>query len=66
MAGKAEKVWEPFPGSQERFLSCPVWEVLLHGNRGGGKSQPLDSLVLYPDGYKFMGNVEIGDNLGSG
>jgi len=63
MAGRAEKVWEPFPGSQERFLSCPVWEVLLHGNRGGGKSQPLDALILYPDGYKFMGNVKIGDKI---
>lgn len=34
-------VWTPFPGSQMRFLSCPVWECLLHGNRGGGKTDVL-------------------------
>lgn len=34
-------VWAPQPGSQERFLSCPLFEVLLHGNRGGGKTDGL-------------------------
>lgn len=36
-------IWEPNPGSQVLFLSCPAWEVLLHGTRGGGKS---DSLLM--------------------
>jgi hypothetical protein len=30
--------WAPMPGSQVAFLSCPVFEVLLHGNRGPGKT----------------------------
>ncbi len=38
---KPKPIWTPFPGSQERFLSCPVWECLLHGNRGGGKTDVL-------------------------
>jgi len=38
--GKAV-VWYPQPGSQEAFLRCPVGEVLLEGNRGGGKTDAL-------------------------
>lgn len=34
-------IWEPLPGSQQRFLSCPFYEVLLEGNRGGGKTDAL-------------------------
>lgn len=60
---KPVKIWEPFPGSQERFLSCPAWEVLLHGNRGGGKAQPLWSKVLTPKGFKFMGDISIGSEV---
>lgn len=33
--------WAPQPGSQEAFLSCPVFECLLEGNRGGGKTDGL-------------------------
>lgn len=33
--------WAPFPGAQRRFMTCPVWECLLHGNRGGGKTDVL-------------------------
>lgn len=60
---KATPVWKPFPGAQERFLSCPAWEVLLHGNRGGGKSQPLWSNILTPEGYKFMGDLSVGSEV---
>jgi hypothetical protein len=38
-----EVVWEPNPGSQVAFLTCPVFEVLLEGTRGGGKT---DSLLM--------------------
>ena len=38
---KPIEIWKPFPGSQKRFLACPVWECLLHGNRGGGKTDVL-------------------------
>lgn len=30
--------WCPQPGSQVAFLTCPIYEVLLEGNRGGGKT----------------------------
>ena len=33
--------WTAQPGSQEAFLSCPVFECLLEGNRGGGKTDAL-------------------------
>ncbi len=38
---KPKVIWEPFPGAQKRFLTCPAWECLLHGNRGGGKTDVL-------------------------
>lgn len=34
-------VWAPQPGSAVSFLSCPVNEVLIEGNRGGGKTDVL-------------------------
>lgn len=34
-------VWAPQPGSQEWFLSCPIFEVLFHGTRGPGKTDAL-------------------------
>ncbi|WP_326657640.1 helicase-related protein [Streptomyces sp. NBC_00385] len=36
---------------------------LLQGEVGSGKAQPLDSLVLTPEGYKAMGNVVRGDEV---
>lgn len=33
--------WMPQPGSQAAFLSCPYWEVLYQGTRGGGKTDAL-------------------------
>lgn len=33
--------WAPQPGSQQAFLACPVFEVLLEGERGGGKTDCL-------------------------
>ena len=50
MAKKKEVVWAPQKGSQELFLSCPLFEVLLAGNRGGGKT---DALVM--DFAQFVG-----------
>lgn len=34
-------LWAPLPGSQNMFLSSPVFETLLEGERGGGKSSIL-------------------------
>lgn len=36
-----EVSWCAQPGSQEAFLSCPDFEVLYSGNRGGGKTDTL-------------------------
>ena len=36
-----EVVWAPLPGSQCAFLECTDIEVLLEGNRGGGKTDTL-------------------------
>lgn len=41
MSRKPNIIWKPWPGSQQRFLSCPVWECLLEGARGGGKTDCL-------------------------
>jgi len=54
-------VWTPNEGSQRDFLTCPADEILLHGNRGGGKAQPLDSLVLCPSGFRKIGDLVVGD-----
>jgi len=32
-------VWRPNKGVQEIFLSCPIQEILLDGNRGWGKTE---------------------------
>lgn len=34
-------IWQPLPGSQTSFLTCPVFEALLEGTRGGGKTDAL-------------------------
>lgn len=31
-------VWQPQPGPQQAFISCPVFEILYGGARGGGKT----------------------------
>ena len=36
-----EVIWEPQPGSQQLFLSCPFDEVLYEGTRGPGKTDAL-------------------------
>lgn len=41
MAVQPKVIWQPLPGSQQTFLSCPYYEVLLEGNRGGGKTDAL-------------------------
>jgi len=45
-----EVVWAPMPGSQDAFLACSDIEVLLEGNRGGGKT---DTALM--DFYQHVG-----------
>ncbi|WP_191057799.1 terminase family protein [Geminicoccus harenae] len=35
------RVWRPHPGPQEWLLSCPAFEVLFGGARGGGKTDGM-------------------------
>lgn len=37
----ARVIWQPLPGSQSLFLPCPIFEALLEGTRGGGKTDTL-------------------------
>ena len=37
--------------------------ILLWGDSGCGKAQPLDSHVLTTSGYKRMGDIEVGDEV---
>ena len=53
---KLKQVWAPLPGSQTQFLRCPVFEALLRGTRGGGKT---DGLLMSFAQYVGMG---YGDN----
>lgn len=55
--------WAPQPGSQCVFLQSPVFEVLLSGNRGGGKDLALSTLVLTDSGWKCAGDVDAIDRL---
>jgi len=48
--GQAVTIWTPNAGSQYDFLTCPVFEVLLEGTRGGGKSD-----VLLMDFVNYVG-----------
>lgn len=41
LMSRGEVVWRPNAGAQVAFLACPVFEVLLEGNRGGGKTEAL-------------------------
>lgn len=36
-----EVAWSPQPGSQRAFMECPVFECLIEGTRGGGKTDTL-------------------------
>lgn len=53
MTRKTNVVWAPQPGSQVSFMTCPYFEVLLEGNRGGGKTDALlmDFAQLVGAGY---------------
>ena len=40
--GEQEIIWRPQPGAQEAFMSATnIFEVLIEGNRGGGKTDCL-------------------------
>jgi len=54
-----EVVWAPMPGSQDIFLRCDDIEVLLEGNRGGGKTDTA-LMDFYQDVGKGYGANWVG------
>ena len=58
---KPNVIWKPFPGSQTKFLSCPVWECLLAGNRGGGKRLKSLEKVATPTGLRRLNELVLGE-----
>jgi hypothetical protein len=49
---KPQVVWEPQPGPQTDLLTCPVFEVLYGGARGGGKTDGvLGEWISHADMY---------------
>jgi hypothetical protein len=45
-------VWEPQPGPQTAFVTCPIFEVFFGGARGGGKTDAvLGEWGLHADEY---------------
>jgi hypothetical protein len=50
------KEWKPNPGPQELFLSCPAFEVLYGGAKGGGKT---DALLMEALRYKDIEGVKV-------
>lgn len=63
--GKGSALWRPNPGFQTECLLDPAQELLLAGEKGSGKAQPLSSLVLTTYGWVPMGDIKIGDRLPS-
>lgn len=47
---KEPVIWEANPGAQKLFMKCPIFEALIEGNRGGGKTD-----VLLMDFGQFVG-----------
>lgn len=55
------KIIKPHKGFQEKFVRSNIDVVIGGGVLACGKDQPLDSLILTPNGWKRMGDISIGD-----
>lgn len=53
----------PLPGSQQSFLSCPIYETLYHGTRGPGKAVAGDTPVLTNKGWIDASKVTMKHKL---
>ena len=44
---------------------CRTLPFIVHtwGGTEAGKAQPLDTKIITPDGYKLMGDIQIGDRI---
>ena len=61
MSNENRKIFKPHEGFQEQFVRSNVDFVVGGGSMGGGKAQPLDSLVCTPFGFRRMGDLKVGD-----
>lgn len=50
-------------GGQVNSLSANADIVISGGNRGGGKANSYNTKVITPEGYKKMGDLQIGDKV---
>ena len=50
-------------GEQETDLHTNVDILVTGGNRGGGKANPKHTLVATANGYRKLGDLEIGDEI---
>ena len=50
-------------GAQETDLHTNVDILVTGGNRGGGKANPKHTLVATPNGFRKLGDLEIGDEI---
>lgn len=53
----------PQPGPQTAFMCSPADIIIYGGAAGGGKGSPFDELILTPNGYKYNGLLQIGDDV---
>lgn len=53
----SEKQSELYKGIRNNILT------VVHGPAGTSKAQPLDSLILTPDGWIKMGDIQLGDRV---
>ena len=54
-------LFRPASLKQEMFINSTAFRTIYGGSMGGGKAQPLDSKVLTVDGWKTMGDIQVGD-----
>ena len=57
----AQKIIKPFDGFQDNFVRSNLDLVIGGGSMGGGKLNPLYTLVLTPNGWVRMGELKVGD-----
>ena len=54
-------LFQPSSKRQEQFLNSKAFITCFGGAAMSGKAQPLNSKVLTVDGWKTMGDINVGD-----
>lgn len=60
---KPGTIWNPNPGPQSDFLKSDAFECLYGGAAGGGKALHVDTPIPTPNGWKTMGDINVGDTV---